>query len=71
MKKLLLIMFAVMAFTAQTSAQSVDIPSIGFCGNTLYISNGTKSAQALLWRFLLIGSDKLQRGCIQMHSKKI
>ena len=42
MKKLLLIMFAVMAFTAHTSAQSVDIPSIGFCGNTLYISNGTK-----------------------------
>ncbi|WP_302953710.1 hypothetical protein [uncultured Prevotella sp.] len=29
MKKLLLIMFAVMAFTAQTSAQSVDIPFYG------------------------------------------
>ena len=29
MKKLLLIMFAVMAFTAQTSAQSADIPFYG------------------------------------------
>ena len=29
MKKLLLIMFAVMAFTAHTSAQSVDIPFYG------------------------------------------
>ena len=29
MKKILLIMFAVMAFTAHTSAQSVDIPFYG------------------------------------------
>ena len=53
MKKLLLIMFAVMAFTAQTSAQSADIPSIGFCGNTLYISNGTKNPKDLRFKALI------------------
>ena len=37
MKKILLIMFAVMAFTAHTLAQSVDTSSISSCGNTLYI----------------------------------
>ena len=53
MKKLLLIMFAVMAFTAQASAQSADIPSIGFCGNTLYISNGTKNPKDLRFKALI------------------
>ena len=53
MKKLLLIMFAVMAFTAQASAQSADIPSIGFCGNTLYISNGTKNPKDLRLKALI------------------
>gem|GEM_PF-2409919 len=37
MKKILLIMFAIMAFTAHTLAQSVDTSSISSCGNTLYI----------------------------------
>ena len=79
-------MFAVMAFTAQASAQSVDIPfygdylqlqvkagkginddnngnshsrtpikgpSIGFCGNTLYISNGTKNPKDLRFKALI------------------
>ena len=77
-------MFAVMAFTAHTSAQSVDIPfygdylqlqvkdvnedtvsgnppsrtpikgpSIGFCGNTLYISNGTKNPKDLRFKALI------------------
>mgnify|MGYP006978181479 CR=1 FL=1 len=46
-------MFAVMAFTAQTSAQSADIPSIGFCGNTLYISNGTKNPKDLRFKALI------------------
>ena len=46
-------MFAVMAFTAQTSAQSVDIPSIGFCGNTLYISNGTKNPKDFRFKALI------------------
>ena len=46
-------MFAVMAFTAQTSAQSADIPSIGFCGNTLYISNGTKNPKGLRFKALI------------------
>ena len=51
--KLQLIMFAVMAFTAHTSAQSADIPSIGFCGNTLYISNGTKNPKDLRFKALI------------------
>ena len=46
-------MFAVMAFTAQTSAQSVDIPSIGFCYNTLYLSNATKKPKNLRFRALI------------------
>ena len=53
MKKLLLIMFAVMAFTAHTAAQSVDIPSIGFCYNTLYLSNATKKPKNLRFRALI------------------
>ena len=53
MKKLLLLMFAVMAFTAHTSAQSVDIPSIGFCYNTLYLSNATKNSKDLRFRELI------------------
>ena len=57
MKKLLLIMFAVMAFTAHTSAQSADIPSIGFCGNTLYISNGTK--------YYITPSPFMRKKCIE------
>ena len=42
MKKILLIMFAVMAFTAHTLAQSVDTSSISSCGNTL-LSSGTEA----------------------------
>ena len=53
MKKLLLIMFAVMAITAHTAAQSVDIPSIGFCYNTLYLSNATKNSKDLRFRELI------------------
>ena len=46
-------MFAVMAFTAHTSAQSADIPSIGFCYNTLYLSNATKNSKDLRFRELI------------------
>ena len=52
-------MFAVMAFTAHTSAQSVDTQSIGFCGNTLYISNGTKNPKDLRFKALINNKDNV------------
>ena len=68
-------MFAVMAFTAHTSAQSVDIPSIGFCGNTLYISNGTKTERAKLYNINRFRpqcrSCKLLPICVICIQKKI
>ena len=61
-------MFAVMAFTAQTSAQSADIPSIGFCGNTLYISNGTKNPKGLRFKALINNKANVLSDMLSLYS---